>query len=101
MAYAVVRNVTVAHLRRNRHHARWRQPEKKPEENYADDGASLALVLRDGLRQLSASQIEALKLTKISGMSIAEAAERAGTSVGSMKVRVHRAFESFKRSMQR
>ena len=101
MAYAVVRNVTVAHLRRNRHHARWRQPEKKPEESYADDGASLALVLRDGLRQLSASQIEALKLTKISGMSIAEAAERAGISVGSMKVRVQRAFESFKRSMQR
>jgi RNA polymerase sigma-70 factor (ECF subfamily) len=99
--YAIVRNVIAAHLQRNRHHARWRQPENEPEESYAEDQASLAMELRDGLRQLSANQIEALKLTKISGLSLAEAAERAGTSVGSMKVRVHRAFESFKRSLQR
>jgi RNA polymerase sigma-70 factor, ECF subfamily len=99
--FAIVRNVIAAYLQRNRRHTRWHDPASEIPEIFAEDGSSLAVELRDGLNQLSTNQLEALKLTKLSGFSIAEAAQRAGTSVGSMKVRVHRAYESLKRSMRR
>jgi RNA polymerase sigma-70 factor, ECF subfamily len=99
--FAIVRNVIAAYLQRNRQHARWHEPTDEIPETRAEDESSLAVELNDGLNQLSANQLEALKLTKLSGFSIAEAAVRAGTSVGSMKVRVHRAYVSLKRSMQR
>jgi RNA polymerase sigma-70 factor (ECF subfamily) len=99
--FAIVRNVIAAHLQRNRQHSRWHEPASELPETWADDESTLSVELRDGLNQLSADQLEALKLTKVSGFSIAEAASRAGTSVGSMKVRVHRAYVSLKRSMQR
>jgi RNA polymerase sigma-70 factor, ECF subfamily len=99
--FAIVRNVIAAYLQRNRQHARWRDPANEIPETGAEDESSMSVELNDGLNQLSADQLEALKLTKLSGFSIAEAAARAGTSVGSMKVRVHRAYVSLKRSMQR
>jgi RNA polymerase sigma-70 factor, ECF subfamily len=57
--------------------------------------------VREALEQLSPTQMEALSLTKVEGLSVEEAAQRAGTSIGSMKVRVHRAYESLKRSLLR
>jgi RNA polymerase sigma-70 factor (ECF subfamily) len=98
--FAIVRNVTAAHLQRNRQHTRWYKTMSEIPETSTGDESSLAVELRDGLNQLSEHELEALKLTKVSGFSIVEAATRAGTSVGSMKVRVHRAFVSLKRSMQ-
>jgi RNA polymerase sigma-70 factor (ECF subfamily) len=99
--FAIVRNVIAAYFQRNRQRGRWQAPTSEIPETWAEDESSLGVELRDGLNQLSANQLEALKLTKLSGFSIAEAAQRAGTSVGSMKVRVHRAYESLKRSMRR
>jgi RNA polymerase sigma-70 factor, ECF subfamily len=99
--FAIVRNVIAAYLQRNRQRGRWQAPTSEIPETWAEDESSLGVELSDGLSQLSANQLEALKLTKLSGFSIAEAAQRAGTSVGSMKVRVHRAYESLKRSMRR
>jgi len=89
------------YLQRNRQHARWHHPANEIPETRAEDESSLSLELNEGFNQLSADQLEALKLTKLSGFSIAEAAVRAGTGVGSMKVRVHRAYVSLKRSLQR
>jgi RNA polymerase sigma-70 factor, ECF subfamily len=99
--FAIVRNVIAAYFQRNRQRGKWQAPTSEIPETWAEDESSLGVELRDGLNQLSANQLEALKLTKLSGFSIAEAAQRAGTSVGSMKVRVHRAYESLKRSMRR
>jgi DNA-directed RNA polymerase specialized sigma24 family protein len=62
---------------------------------------SLDMELREALEQLSPAQVEAIGLTKMLGLSVEEAAQRAGTTAGSMKVRVHRAFESLKRSLVR
>ena len=53
------------------------------------------------MEQLPPTQMEALNLTKLGGFSVEEASRRAGTTVGSMKVRVHRAYESLKRSLIR
>jgi RNA polymerase sigma-70 factor, ECF subfamily len=99
--FAIVRNVLATYLQRNRQRTTWIEPMSEIPEISAEDESSLAVELIDSLRQLSPNQLEALKLTKLSGFSIAEAAVRAGTSEGSMKVRVHRAYESLKRSILR
>jgi len=99
--FAIVRNVLAAHLQRNRQHSAWHEPMSEMPEIRSDDESSLAVELSDGLKRLSPNQLEALKLTKLSGLSIGEAAIHAGTSAGSMKVRVHRAYESLKRSILR
>jgi RNA polymerase sigma-70 factor (ECF subfamily) len=57
------------------------------------------LELREALEQLSPAQLEALVLTKLQGLSVDEAARRTGISASSMKVRVHRAYQSLKRSL--
>jgi RNA polymerase sigma-70 factor (ECF subfamily) len=67
----------------------------------ADGAQSLALDVRRALEQLPPAQMEALNLTKLLGLSVEEASRRAGTTVGSMKVRVHRAYESLKRTLIR
>jgi RNA polymerase sigma-70 factor (ECF subfamily) len=99
--FAIVRNVLAAYLKRNRQRTTWHEPMSEIPEIGADDESSLAIELSDSLKELSPNQLEALKLTKVSGFSIAGAATKAGTSAGSMKVRVHRAYESLKRSILR
>jgi RNA polymerase sigma factor (sigma-70 family) len=97
--FAIVRNVTAEYLKRQRRG--WLEPAENVPDVRVEDDASLAVELREAFAQLSPKQIEALRLTKILGLSVEEASRRAGTSAGSMKVRVHRAFESLKRSILR
>ena len=99
--FAIVRHVMSAHLHWNRQHIGSQETMIDIPEPYADDESGLTVELSEGLSQLSPNQLEALKLTKLSGLSIAEAANQAGTTVGSMKVRVHRAYESLKKSILR
>jgi RNA polymerase sigma-70 factor, ECF subfamily len=97
--FAIVRNVTGQCLRRNRLSSTWQAPIDDIPEVGTDDESGLAVEWREALNQLSPTQMEALRLTKLVGLSVAEASERAGASVGTMKVRVHRAYESLKRSI--
>jgi len=98
--FAIVRKVSGEHLRRERQrHAFQIQVEELPE--VSEHGSLNELELRQALGQLSPTQIEALGLTKVIGLSVEEAARRTGTTVGSMKLRVHRAYESLRRSLLR
>jgi RNA polymerase sigma-70 factor (ECF subfamily) len=99
--FAIVRKVSGEHLRRERQRVGFQiQVEELPEIRI--EGSSInELELREALEQLSPTQIEAVGLTKVIGLSLEEAARRAGTTVGSMKLRVHRAYESLKRSLLR
>jgi len=99
--FAIVRNVTAEYLKRQRQRSGWQEPSESIPDVRVEDDSSLALEMREALAHLSPNQIEALRLTKILGLSVEEASQRAGTSTGSMKVRVHRAFESLKRSILR
>lgn len=99
--FAIVRGVTSEHLRRNRQrHGFQVQTDETPEIS-VESTSSFGVELREALERLPPAQMEALGLTKLLGLSVAEAARRAGTTVGSMKVRVHRAYESLKRSLLR
>jgi RNA polymerase sigma factor (sigma-70 family) len=97
--FAIVRNVTGGYFRRNRLRSAWQTPVDDIPEVGTEDESGLAVEWREALGLLSPTQIEALRLTKLVGLSVAEASEHAGASVGTMKVRVHRAYESLKRSI--
>ena len=99
--FAIARKVSVEHLRRSRRQIGLEiQTDDLPEVR-AETGASLAIELRQALERLPPAQIEAVNLTKVLGLSVDEASRRAGTTVGSMKVRVHRAYEALKSSLIR
>ena len=99
--FAIVRRVSVEHLRQSsRQIGLAVQTDDLPEVRVESD-ASIAIELRQALEQLPPAQIEAVNLTKVLGLSVDEASRRAGTTVGSMKVRVHRAYEALKGSLIR
>lgn len=97
--FAIIGKVTGNHLRRDQKRLAVQiQLDELPE--LCNEGTSgEESELREALEQLSPAQVEALAFTKLLGLSIDEAARRTGTSVSSMKVRVHRAYQSLKRSL--
>jgi RNA polymerase sigma-70 factor (ECF subfamily) len=99
--FAIVRNVASAYFRQGLQRAVWLESVADIPETITEPGSEQALELREAFDQLSPNQAEALRLTKVQGLSVAEAARRTGASVGSMKVRVHRAFQSLKESIRR
>ena len=64
------------------------------QEEHTEEGSLLRGKLMDAL---SPQHREAITLTKIEGMSIAEAAARLSISEGALKVRIHRAIGRLKR----
>jgi RNA polymerase sigma-70 factor (ECF subfamily) len=67
-----------------------------PDVPVESDG-HLKLALEQALRHLSADQRQAFELLKIEGLSVERAAPRAGTTVGALKVRAHRAYRILRR----
>jgi RNA polymerase sigma factor (sigma-70 family) len=89
------------HLRRERQRLGFQIQFDELPEIATESSSSQDLELREAFAQLSPAQSEALELTKLKGLSMEEAARRVGTTAGSMKVRVHRAYETLKRSLVR
>lgn len=98
--FAITRRVTGRHLNRIKGRLAVEVAVDEPPEALTEGGSDLELRLREAFEQLPRRQFEAVGLTKILGLSFAEAARRTGTSIGSMKVRAHRAYESLKRSLR-
>ena len=99
--FAIVRRVAADHLRRNPLLSTFDDNTEEALSLGAQDDSTLAVHLGEALERLSPDQLEALSLTKLFGLSLAEAARRANTTVGAMKVRVHRAHQSLRRSLTR
>jgi RNA polymerase sigma-70 factor (ECF subfamily) len=99
--FAIVHNVMAGYFQHNRQQTNRYESMSEMPEICVDDESSMAIELSESLGQLSPQQLEALRLTKFFGFSIADAASRERTSVASMKVRVHRACVSLKRSILR
>jgi RNA polymerase sigma factor (sigma-70 family) len=95
--FAIARRV-VARRRSERltRDARELRPSVMPDVPIESDG-HLKLALEQALRHLSADQRQAFELLKIEGLSVERAAPRAGTTVGALKVRAHRAYRILRR----
>jgi RNA polymerase sigma-70 factor, ECF subfamily len=61
------------------------------------EGRLMSADLRAAVGELPASQRTALQLTKIEALSLAEASQRSGMSMGALKVATHRAVQSLRR----
>jgi RNA polymerase sigma-70 factor, ECF subfamily len=100
--FAIARHVAANHYRH--HRARVDCLELLDEvpdraQDTMESEASCLVRFRQALGQLPAFQREAFLMTKIEGLSLLEASARTGASVGTLKVRVHRAYDFLKRSI--
>jgi len=94
--FTIARHVVRNYARRVVHRAREIRPEVLPEAA-AEDAGHLKPQLEQAIGALSRTQREALILLRVEGVPIEAAARRAGTTVGAMRVRAHRAFRTFRR----
>lgn len=98
--YAVARNVSRTHLERRRVRRRHEErPDVLPEQA-VDLDHGFERRVRAGIASLSPEQREAVVLVKLDGHSVEEAAKRAGTTAGALKVRIHRAYKMLKRVLE-
>lgn len=74
-------------------------PEPRPEQEAV--GADLSEALDRALGDLPVSYREAIELTKINGLSVAEAAEVLGTTGTAVKLRVFRGYEILRKQLSR
>jgi RNA polymerase sigma-70 factor (ECF subfamily) len=70
-----------------------------PSQDELVDAKSLAALLRTELDRLPEQQREAFELIKQEGLSVADAASILGTTVGAVKLRAHRAYETLRASL--
>ena len=66
-------------------------------EQSADDEPRSGPRLEEALARLPDQQRQAFSMVKLEGMSIEQAANRAGISVGALRVRAHRAYKALKK----
>lgn len=101
---AVARNAVIDHLRsRGRRRQRELSLDDAAEPAAAEapplaDG-ELSPELRSALERLPATQREAVELIQIRGLSVAEAAVRAGVKPGALKVRAHRGYTALRQML--
>jgi RNA polymerase sigma-70 factor (ECF subfamily) len=74
-----------------------------PQPPEGDEGRSTAervQAIGAALARLPANQREAVRLTKLEGHSVAQAAALTGTSPGAIKLRVHRAYANLRKLLR-
>lgn len=99
--FAITRNIVADHQRCHSKRARWQELVDEAPDCGSESGEHAKMAFRHALGQLSDGQREAFMMLKIEGLTLGEASVRAGVSVGAIKVRAHRAYESLKKSLLR
>lgn len=97
---AIARHKLVDHWRRQGRRERLHDPIEDTDESLLvaeEQDAGAARDLEGLLRELPAAQQQAILLTKIEGLSVAEAAARTGVSESAIKVQVHRGLKRLAR----
>jgi len=97
--YAIARCVRVDHYRRQVRISTREQRLEGLSEVVPDAESSQAPDLDELLAPLSESQREVLEMLKVAGMSLEEVALATSCSVGSVKQKVHRAYEKLRQTM--
>lgn len=104
---AIARNALIDAARRRGRRAAQEVPLAVDHDAIAADAApdvaneALSPDLQGALEQLSPSQREAVELLHVEELSVAEAAARAGTTPGALKVRAHRGVAVLRRLLGR
>ena len=101
--FLILRNRCFAERRRNRTSAPIEAANAVAAADRADGGAELAeqrRALQLALLELTPDQREVFVLKHIEGLSYGEIAERLGTSVPSLKMRMHRAYDKLREQLR-
>ena len=101
--YAIARHVRVDSYRKTRRvRVHEQQVEGLPEQaTHSPASSSRAPDIEALLRTLPESQREVIVMLKVTGMSLEEVARATRSSVGSVKQKAHRAYESLRKSLGR
>lgn len=91
--YAIARNTTIDAGRRKSTRGKREVLAEELPEVVADAESSDAPLLA-ALERLPPTQREAFSMLKLEGLSVEDAADRAGVSPGTLRVRAHRAYRS-------
>jgi RNA polymerase sigma-70 factor (ECF subfamily) len=95
--FAIARNIAADHARRYWTRASVEQLTDKVPEFPAADEPGAEPSLEDAMARLPEQQREAFAMVKLEGLSIEQAAERAGVSVGALRVRARRAYKALRK----
>ncbi len=95
--FAIARNVAADHARSYWTRARFEQLTDRIPESASPEQPQPEPSLRDAMARLPEPQREAFAMLKLEGMTVEQAAARAGTSVGALKVRAHRAYKALRK----
>ncbi|MBF0105959.1 MAG: sigma-70 family RNA polymerase sigma factor [Deltaproteobacteria bacterium] len=101
--YSIVRNSVFDYLRKNKKRMQCELPlvENRQSSAAQDTTAEEMQMLEGALSRLPENQREAVQMLKIDGLSLEEAAKKAGIRVGAMKVRAHRGYDALKKMIIR
>ncbi|HXC53371.1 MAG TPA: sigma-70 family RNA polymerase sigma factor [Candidatus Limnocylindrales bacterium] len=97
--YAIARSRFIDHLRRRRRRGDLEVGDDAVAEIVAEEPSAGWGQFLELLERLPESQREAFSMLKIEGLSVEEAAERAGVSISALKVRAHRAYGVLRRGL--
>jgi len=99
--FSIVRYVAGRYRRGRMRRLSWEILVDEVEERPAEPEVDPATQLEHVLGQLPPTQREAFTLVKLEGLDLEQAARRAGTTVGALKVRAHRAYKVIKQILRR
>jgi RNA polymerase sigma-70 factor, ECF subfamily len=102
--FLILRNRCFAERRRNRTSAPLEAADAVAAADRADGGAELAeqrRALQHALLELTPDQREVFVLKHVEGLSYGEIAERLSTSVPSLKMRMHRAYDKLREQLRK
>lgn len=94
--FAIARSVAIDHHRRQARRRAHEVPVAVLPEVGIAAADDIERRLAEALATLPPAQRQALELLRLDGLSTAEAAQRAGTSAGALKVRAHRAYRALR-----
>jgi RNA polymerase sigma-70 factor (ECF subfamily) len=97
--FAIARHVGATHYKRYASRASWQELRDELPEAAPQDSGNLRVRFQQAIAQLPEIQREALVMMKVEGLSVQEASERTGSTVGALKLRVHRAYEALKKNL--
>lgn len=95
--FAIARNIAADHARHFWTRASVEQLTDRLPERPADAEPRSDSSLEDAMAQLPEQQRQAFSMLKLEGLSIEQAAVRAGISVGALRVRAHRAYKALRK----
>lgn len=97
---ALARYTAADVLRRKMRRARYETMVDVVPDRAADPAPDGPSDLERAIGALPPTQREAFEMLKVDGLSLAQAATRAGTTVGALKVRAHRAYKTIKAALK-